>query len=121
MSKEQIADLEKKLPASVSVRLSAKTGMGLEELQEAIYARVVDSGRDLDERIACAPNVRHKAILSAMLATCRRLEQAFVAQIPADLLAVELQSALDGLMDITGVTTPEDVLEKIFSEFCIGK
>ncbi len=121
VSKEHIADLEKKLPASASVRLSAKTGMGLEELQEAIYARVVDSGRELDERIACAPNVRHKAILSAMLATCRRLDQAFVAQIPADLLAVELQSALDGLMDITGVTTPEDVLEKIFSEFCIGK
>ena len=121
VSEEQLAGLEKILPAPVSVRLSAKTGSGLEELQEAIYARVVDSGRELDERIGCAPNVRHKAILSAMLETCGRLDQALAAQIPADLLAVELQAALDGLMDITGVTTPEDVLEKIFSEFCIGK
>ncbi len=121
VTEKQLAGLEKIFPAPVSVRLSAKTGTGLEELQKAIYTRIVDSGRELDERIACAPNVRHKAILSAVLETCQRLDQALSAQIPADLLAVELQTALDGLMDITGVTTPDDVLEKIFSEFCIGK
>ncbi len=121
VAEEQLQDLEKNFPGTESVYLSARTGKGLEELQEAIYAQVVDCGRELEEHISCAPNVRHKAILSAMLETCRRLDQALLAQIPADLLAVELQTALDCLMDITGVTTPEDVLEKIFSEFCIGK
>jgi tRNA modification GTPase len=89
-------------------------------LQEAIYKRVV-SGEEVREQLSCAPNVRHKAILTTTLAACERLHQALIMQVPADLLAVELQSALDGLSDIVGLTTPEDVLETIFSEFCIGK
>jgi len=121
VDEEHLQGLEKMFPGAEFVRLSARTREGLEELQEAIYAKVVTCGRELEEQLPCAPNVRHKAILSAMLETCRRIDQALLAQIPADLLAVELQTALDGLMDITGVTTPEDVLEKIFSEFCIGK
>ncbi len=122
VDEKYLADLEKMFPGTQSVRLSARVGTGLEELQEAIYTKTVTNcGRELEEQLSCAPNVRHKAILSAMLKTCRRIDQALLAKIPADLLAVELQTALDGLMDITGVTTPEDVLEKIFSEFCIGK
>ncbi|HHB75914.1 MAG TPA: tRNA uridine-5-carboxymethylaminomethyl(34) synthesis GTPase MnmE [Desulfobulbus sp.] len=122
VDEEHLHGLEKMFPGAATVRLSALTGKGLEELQEAIYAKVLHcGGQELEEQLPCAPNVRHKAILSAMLETCRRIDQALLAQIPADLLAVELQTALDDLMDITGVTTPEDVLEKIFSEFCIGK
>ena len=38
-----------------------------------------------------------------------------------DLLAVEVQSVLDYLGDITGLTTPDEVLDTVFSQFCIGK
>ncbi|MDH3392871.1 MAG: hypothetical protein OEL66_02615, partial [Desulfobulbaceae bacterium] len=41
--------------------------------------------------------------------------------LPADLIAVDLQSALDHLGDIVGETTTEDILEMIFQRFCIGK
>jgi len=40
---------------------------------------------------------------------------------PVDLLAVEVQTVLDHLGDITGLTTPDEVLDAVFSQFCIGK
>ncbi len=118
----RLTELEKKFGDAVSIRISARTTDGLAELQEAIYKKILATeGREMEELLPCAPNVRHKAILTATLDACRRLDQALVMQAPADLLAVELQTALDNLSDIVGLTTPEDVLEKIFAEFCIGK
>jgi len=40
---------------------------------------------------------------------------------PADLVAVDVQAALDYIGSVTGVVTSEDILDAIFSEFCIGK
>jgi tRNA modification GTPase len=71
--------------------------------------------------MTCAPNVRHRAILEKALAACQRFAEALAAGAPVDLLAVEVQSALDELADLVGLTTPEDVLDAIFSRFCIGK
>ncbi len=121
VDEKRLAEVEKTLNNSPSVCLSARTHQGLETLQEAIYQRIVVSGREVDEQVSCAPNLRHKAILTAAVEACQRIDQALALQLPADLLAVELQAALDCLSDIVGLTTPEDVLEKIFSEFCIGK
>ena len=104
----------------VPVPISARKRDGLDLLQEEIYNKVaVREG--IQEQLSCAPNVRHKAILNAALAACKHLQVAFTEQAPADLLAVDLQAALESLSDIVGLTTPDDVLDKIFSEFCIGK
>ena len=73
------------------------------------------------EQMTCAPNLRHRAILEKTLAACRRFAEALAAGAPVDLLAVEVQTALDELADMVGLTTPEDVLDAIFSRFCIGK
>lgn len=118
--KERLSRIEKEFAPLKSVRISARRHIGLDGLQEAIYTKVV-VGDEVREQLSCAPNVRHRAILSTTLEACERLRQALTRQTPADLLAVELQAALDGLSDIVGLTTPEDVLETIFSEFCIGK
>ncbi len=117
---DQLSPLEQDFSFPKPVRISARGRVGLDGLQEAIYAKVV-TGEEVREQLSCAPNVRHRAILAATLEASERLRQALIMQAPADLLAVELQSALDGLSDIVGLTTPEDVLETIFSEFCIGK
>lgn len=102
------------------IAISAREGQGLEELQEAMYRLIIGDG-GLRELGACAPNVRHRAVLEKTLNGCLRLEEAFRSSVPSDLLAVELQVALDHLGDIVGLTTTEDVLDVIFSEFCIGK
>ncbi len=117
---EYLNKVEKALGGVSSMRLSTLTHQGLETLQEAIY-QIIINGRQVEEQASCAPNLRHKVILAETLQACARIDQALSMRVPADLLAVELQMALDCLSDIVGLTTPEDVLEKIFAEFCIGK
>lgn len=113
-----LADLFAKIPV---VSISAKKQQGIQELQETLYRSVVGHGADLCEEMTCAPNTRHRAILAKTLTACQRLELAIQDHAPVDLLAVEVQGALDYLGDITGGTTTEDVLDVVFSQFCIGK
>lgn len=103
------------------VTISAKHQQGIQDLHAAIYAQVVGDGAELCEQLTCAPNTRHRAILAKTLHACLSLEAAMQQGAPVDLLAVEVQSALDHLGDITGLTTADEVLDLVFSQFCIGK
>ncbi|MGD9950146.1 MAG: tRNA uridine-5-carboxymethylaminomethyl(34) synthesis GTPase MnmE [Desulfobulbus sp.] len=118
----QIAGIVNAFPGVAVVPISAKHQQGIQELLECIYQSTIgNGGAELCEQMNCAPNTRHKAILSKTLAACRSLKSAIHDGAPVDLLAVEVQSALDYLGDITGLTTPDDVLDLVFSQFCIGK
>ncbi len=105
----------------VQVRISARDGSGLEALLDAVYEAILGGAEGVEEQLSCAPNLRHKTILEKTLAACLQLRQTLQAAAPADLVAVDLQSALDHLGDIVGLTTPDDVLDALFSRFCIGK
>ncbi len=117
---DHLDTLEREFAGVDVVRISCRRQEGIEGLRETMFRHML--GEDaLEERPACAPNLRHRAVLAKCRDACRRLRQALQAGAPADLLAVEVQSALDHLGDIVGITTPEDVLDTIFSRFCIGK
>ena len=103
------------------VAISARSHQGIEALQEAIYGAIVAENGEFAEQMTCAPNTRHRAALLQTVEACRRFGQAMATGAPVDLLAVEVQSALDSLGDITGLTTPDEVLDTVFSQFCIGK
>lgn len=103
------------------VRISARRHEGLTELQHVVYTQIMGDDNTLRERDACAPNLRHRLVLQKTLAACQELRTAISAGVTVDLLAVEVQGALDCLGDIVGLTTPDDVLDRIFSEFCLGK
>ena len=117
---EQVAVLASAFAAAVAVPVSARQGEGIEALQQAIYQAII-VGSEFTDQIACAPNTRHRAVLVRTLAACRRFGEAMAAGAPVDLLAVEVQSALDDLGDIIGLTTSDEVLDAVFSRFCIGK
>ena len=117
----QLEALGREFSGTGVVMISAKKHQGIEELQDAVYRAIVAEKGEIAEQMTCAPNTRHRAVLNQTLAACQRFEQAMIACAPVDLLAVEVQSALDYLGDITGLTTPEDVLDAVFSQFCIGK
>ena len=108
-------------PGQRVVAVSARERLGLEDLEEAVYRMALGEAGKIAEQMTCAPNLRHRAILEKTLAACRRFAEALAAGAPVDLLAVEVQTALDELADLVGLTTPEDVLDAIFSRFCIGK
>ncbi|MFO7606839.1 MAG: tRNA uridine-5-carboxymethylaminomethyl(34) synthesis GTPase MnmE [Desulfurivibrionaceae bacterium] len=108
-------------PRFSAVEISAKTGQGLARLEEAIFAAVSGGGEQSEPDHACVPNVRHAAALAASLAAASQLAGALRENLPPDLVAIEVQAALDHLGDIIGETTTDDILEMIFTRFCLGK
>ena len=121
IASDQLRGLFEEFPKEKVVAISAKNHHGLDDLQDAIYQAVIGDGNDLCEQMTCAPNTRHRSVLHKTLNACRQFEQAMQSGASVDLLAVDVQLALDYLGDIVGLTTPDDVLDAVFSQFCIGK
>jgi len=103
------------------VAVSALLGEGMDQLREAMAERLVSRKMDLDSRVVVT-NLRHRYALESCR---RRLEDArevSARQAPAgDMLASDLRMALGALADLLGETTAVDILDRIFSSFCIGK
>ena len=68
-----------------------------------------------------APNRRHQAVLMRVEAACTQCLAALEAGAPVDLLSVDMQSILETIGEISGETSPDEVLDAVFSRFCIGK
>jgi len=102
------------------VSLSCHTGEGLSSLKNAIAA-MAKQGMVMPKEHAWAVNHRHVTALDQAKASLdKALESAQAAQSP-EFIAVDLRGALDSLGLIIGATYTDDILERIFSEFCIGK
>jgi tRNA modification GTPase len=109
-------ELEKYSPAP-SFFISALTGEGLDELKEAIAEKGLVGG----ENQALLVNMRQR---EALYGAQRALEAALLAfeeALPSDLIAIDLRQAVEKLGEITGENLVEGLLERIFSNFCLGK
>jgi tRNA modification GTPase len=105
-----------KLPV---VHTSATTGEGIAELREQILRMVSgDSGR---EESGFLTNLRQHQLVTDALAGLDAAEEAIRLSIPHEMVLMDLHNALRPLDDITGATTADDILNLIFSTFCIGK
>jgi tRNA modification GTPase len=103
------------------VNLSAKTGQGLDLLRSQLFSYFThDADRDCGDMVALS-NVRHRDILLRTSASIARFDEHVQAGLPPELLAADLRSLLSAVGEITGATTPDAVLDLIFSSFCIGK
>lgn len=103
-----------------TVAVSARTGQGLTGLLTAMRARLTREAGP-PEPDAPAPSEREAASLTAAREELTGLLADIAADVPYDLLGVRLETAGALLADITGETTPDDVLNTIFDSFCIGK
>ncbi len=99
--------------------VSAKTGAGIDELREAIVAAL--SGRDPGRDTPAITNARHADLLTRAAHALRRAADAASARIPEEFVAADVAEARGLLEQVTGRRTPDDVLDAIFSKFCIGK
>lgn len=103
------------------VAISAKSGEGLAVLEAAVVKFFLgDVGGDLAEGVVLSER-RHREALADALAALERFQSALAAAEPLECLAMELREVLAALGQITGETTPDLILEQIFSRFCIGK
>ncbi len=105
-------------PRARCIATSTLTGEGLPELEDAI-ADLVLAGKVVHSESVLVTNTRHQEALRRsaehLQASILSLEQ------PLDFVSIDLRAAYDALGEVTGETASEDLLDKIFSEFCIGK
>ncbi|WP_045217417.1 tRNA uridine-5-carboxymethylaminomethyl(34) synthesis GTPase MnmE [Desulfonatronovibrio magnus] len=104
----------------VVVKVSAKTGHGLDELIQSIRKMAL-KGQMIAPEGKLVPNLRQMVCLNKAVHELDLLVQDTEAQLPFDLLSVRLDYACSALDEITGRITPDEVLNSIFDNFCIGK
>jgi tRNA modification GTPase len=102
------------------VFLSCRTGAGLDDLRRAISDQV-KQGMAGPREHSWAINQRHKTILEQTKESLAQALASIKSGMSPEFVALDLRTALDSLGLIIGATYTDDILEKIFSEFCIGK
>ncbi|MBY0374046.1 MAG: tRNA uridine-5-carboxymethylaminomethyl(34) synthesis GTPase MnmE [Bryobacteraceae bacterium] len=114
------ADLPRANPLACDVEVSALTGSGLADLRQKIRAAILPSG-DLDQEPGFLTSLRHERLLRDSLDSLARARVAVEEHIPHEMLLLDLYAALTPIDAVTGATTADDILNRIFSTFCIGK
>lgn len=107
-------------PASPVVLISALYKTGIEELKEAVTSLLIAQERLLPSSPLIS-NLRHKLALEKTLSLIKDAREGLLKNLPPEFTASDLQAALRSLGEITGHTTSEEILDQIFSRFCIGK
>jgi len=107
-------------PDAAPLRISALTGEGLDRLREEMVEKVLNEQALSLNRVVLTRS-RHRTALEDCSRTLRSASRDLAGGEPLDLVAVNLRAAMDHIGEILGKTAPEEVLDLIFSEFCIGK
>ena len=107
-----------------TVKISALRGEGIDVLKDTIVAALLSNkampGQDSAADILIT-NVRHKQLVDGAFASLWQARGTFEKGEPLEVTALFLREALNSLGEIIGVVTTDDILNKIFAEFCIGK
>lgn len=106
--------------AEGAVGVSAKTGEGVAELRRRIVAAVGGEG-GADVEGGMVTNLRQKLLLDETVANLERARVAIEERVPHEMLLLDLYAALRAVDGVSGATTADDILNRIFSTFCIGK
>ncbi len=112
--------LPRELSKLETIALSATTGRGVEDLCRKLL-EFAFSGAAGNTDTAIAINERHRMALSHAHNSLTLCHQCLTKGEPLEIVSQQLRTALDAVGEVTGKTTTDDILERIFSTFCIGK
>jgi tRNA modification GTPase len=113
-------DLPRAHTHDAAIAVSALTGEGIPALRRAVLDTVAPNGA-LDQETGFITSLRHERLLRECAQYLEKARGAVEAAIPHEMLLLDLYGALAPLDAITGATTADDILNRIFSTFCIGK
>ena len=90
---------------------------------ESLVRRMVEAVEPLSGHVShgAVPNLRHRGLLEAAFGSIETAISGLDEGLPSELIAIDLKEGYERLGDILGETVREDVLDEIFSRFCIGK
>ena len=117
-------DYEIKIPEKwkkiKQAKISALYDQGIDELKKMIENTYTDDfGQNIQDKII--PNLRHKIVIEKCLELITKAKQGLKDETPFELIAIDIKDAIDSLDDISGISVKEELLDRIFSRFCIGK
>jgi len=113
-------DLAPRVAVPNALSVSALTGEGIDALRDAIISTLAPRGR-LEQEGGFITSVRHENLLRDSSEALAHARTAVELGIPHEMLLLDLYAALSPIDAITGATTADDILNRIFSTFCIGK
>ncbi len=102
------------------IDVSIKDNKGIDLLKDEIY-NFVYSGEVKYNQEILVTNIRHKNLLIKAKDSLINAKDTIVQKLPLDFVSIDLREALDSIGEITGETIQEDIVNRIFSKFCIGK
>jgi tRNA modification GTPase len=108
------------LHPSSFLKISATKGDGIEELKDKIVDCMLKDWKEEREGVVIS-NLRHKTSIGHAAISLEKAMKALIEDQPLEIIALELRDSMDSLGEIVGAVTTEDILNKIFSDFCIGK
>ena len=102
------------------IEISTKEETGIHELEETLEHMFYKGEISFNNEVYIT-NVRHKAALQDAYASLEKVKESIENQMPEDFFTIDLMDAYESLGSITGETVGEDLVNEIFSKFCMGK
>jgi tRNA modification GTPase len=113
-------DLPHSAPPPNAIEVSALTGDGVQVLRDAILSAIAPAGA-FEQETGFITSLRHERLLRESIDYLDKARAAVESATPHEMLLLDLYAALRPIDAITGATTADDILNRIFSTFCIGK
>jgi tRNA modification GTPase len=123
LNKADLAETVERDPALAGrlvYSISAKTAMGVEVVKSALLALLVSGGFEAGESLMVT-NARHRDALRRASASLDHALESVQGGMAGELISIDVRAAADALGEITGAITTDEILGRIFSEFCVGK
>ena len=111
------ADIDENVPM---IDISAKEEHGIEEFEKELEKMFLNGDVSFNDEVFIT-NVRHKTALTDALSSMKKVLQSIEDDMPEDFFSIDLMDAYETLGSITGQTIGEDLVNEIFSKFCMGK
>ncbi len=118
--KVEIDDLKKLLPHQIIIGISVKTDNGLDLLEKHIKELFLLGDINFNDYVYIT-NVRHKSALESARVSIDEVIKSVKLGMAEDFIAIDLQNVYEAICEITGDSVKEDLINQIFSQFCLGK
>ena len=115
---EQI--LKEKVGEHPVICVSAKDETGFEQLEDTLKNMFLEGSLSFNDEL-CITNMRHKAALMDAKESLKQVTESIAQDMPEDFFSIDLMSAYESLGTIIGEAVDDDLVNEIFSKFCMGK
>mgnify|MGYP003371208490 FL=1 len=102
------------------IKISALNKVGIDKLYEEITKMFDLNQINLDQEVVIT-NIRHKNLIDKAIESTKKAKETMKQQMPIDIIAIFIKDILEDLGNITGEIVTEDIIDEIFSKFCLGK